>query len=350
MRVAALIAYGCALVLATAGAAQDAPPKSSTDRFSGTELFAGKTITILRTYQNNLEPNADDPPLHTAAALQHGVTITEPGCRRLATALWLRVDGRGFCVRHWMSTAGGMRDEATVFIHGDLVSGRIDESGRLNAFASRVTAGQVQRFAHSWSRVHAAPYLAIGRLGAFGSSGNHGDRMMLIEIKVVMAALDALKEQHNFKRFHLVGQSGGAHTVAALLQMRQDIGCAVMTSGAMSYKTAVLDRGLPVTARIWAGYDPIDHVESMQDRPGQRLFVLSDPQDRLVSFRSQREFVEQVRGQGVPIVQITASAGDEDHHGLQSEGLRLAADCAKGADDQTLIARYQTSTQPVARR
>jgi hypothetical protein len=132
--------------------------------------------------------------------------------------------------------------------------------------------------------------------------------------------------------------------------MRQDIGCAVMTSGAISHKTAVRDRGLSLNERYRTNYDPIDHVGAMQNRPGQRLFVLSDPEDRLVSFRSQREFVERVRAAGLPIVQIAATAGDEDHHGLQSEGLRLAADCAKGVDDQTLIARYQTASQPVARR
>jgi pimeloyl-ACP methyl ester carboxylesterase len=208
-------------------------------------------------------------------------------------------------------------------------------------YSSVVTAGQVQRSAHHWSRVGAAPYFAIGRLGAFGSSGNHGDRRSLTEVKVVMAALDVLKGAHKIRRFHLVGQSGGGHTVAALLQLREDIGCAVMTSGSLSSKTAARDRGLRITERMRRYYDPIDHVGSMRDRPGQRMFVLSDPQDRIVSFGSQREFVERVRSAGLPIVQIAASAGDEDHHGLQSQGLRLAADCARGVDDQTLIARYR---------
>jgi pimeloyl-ACP methyl ester carboxylesterase len=157
-----------------------------------------------------------------------------------------------------------------------------------------------------------------------------------------MAALDALKAEHGIRRFHLVGQSGGGHTVAALLQMRQDIGCAVMASGAISHKTAVRDRGLPVTGRVRDNDDPIDHVRFMEDRPDQRLFVLSDLEDRFVSFRSQREFVERVRAAGLPIVQIVATAGDQDHHGLQAEGLRLAADCAKGVDHWTLINRYQT--------
>ena len=52
----------------------------------------------------------------------------------------------------------------------------------------------------------------------------------------------------------------------------------------------------------------------------------------------------------VPILHITAAAGDENFHGLASIGRRLAADCAKNVDDETLIKRYQTKTAPVAGR
>ena len=158
----------------------------------------------------------------------------------------------------------------------------------------------------------------------------------------MMAALDALKAEHAVTRFHLVGQSGGGHTVAALLQMRKDIGCAVMTSGVMSDKTAIRDRGLPVTARISERLRP--------DRPCGGNARPPGPADRghvgsrrpFVSFRSQREFVERVRNAGLPILHISAAADDEDFHALEAEGRRLASDCAKGVDDQTLISRYQT--------
>jgi len=67
----------------------------------------------------------------------------------------------------------------------------------------------------------------------------------------------------------------------------------------------------------------------MQDQAGRRMVVLADPDDRIVSARSQREFVDRVRSRGLPILHITAAAGDEDHHGLASIGRRLVADCAK---------------------
>lgn len=46
----------------------------------------------------------------------------------------------------------------------------------------------------------------------------------------VDAAIDALKKLHGFKRLHAVGQSGARHTVAAVLQHRGDLGCAVISA------------------------------------------------------------------------------------------------------------------------
>jgi hypothetical protein len=308
---------------------------------------------IVATYQNKVPevaPDAPDPPLHSPAALARSATINESQCKALATmALWVGVDGRGFCVRYWISTAGGKKDEATVYFGGDLgpyVNNRLE----LNRFSASVTAGGVQRSAHRWSRMLGGPYVVVGRLGTYGSSGDHRERRSWLEVRVATAALDGLKERYGFKRLHPVGQSGGAHTVAALAQMRSDIGCAVMASGALSVKSVRRDRGLPVTSKVKASYDPIDHVGTMQHHAGRRMIVMSDPDDAKASFRSQKEFVDRLKAKELPILHVTAAAGDRDFHGLASEGHRLAGDCAKGVDDDTLVARYQTKTAPVARR
>jgi len=308
---------------------------------------------IVTAHQNKLPgtpPDADDPPLHAADVMARGVKLNEAQCKGLAMALWVHFENRNFCVRYWLSTAGGSKDEAEVFFNGDLGDNK-KPRGTLNAFSARTTAGGLLREAHAWSRQFGGPYAAVGRLGAYGSSGNHlRDRRTLLEARVAGAALDVLKERHGFKRFHLVGQSGGGHTVAALAQMRTDIGCAVMASGAISVKSMQRDYGRPVGANIKALYDPIDFVAKMQQRPALRMIVVSDPDDRWVSFHSQREFVERVRSRGLPILHITAAAGDEDFHGLASIGRRLAMDCAKGVDDETLVNRYQTKAAPVASR
>jgi dienelactone hydrolase len=307
---------------------------------------------IVATYQNNVPdvaPDAPDPPLHAPQVLAGGTATNEGRCKTLATALWVHVDGRGYCVRYWISTAGGRRDEAIVFFHGD-IGAYINNKLQLSSHSAAATSGAMQRRANQRSRVVQAPYIAIGRIGAYGSSGDHRDRTRPIEARVAAAALDALKERYGFKRFHAAGQSGGGHTVAALLQMRADIGCAVMASGAISFRSAIRGVGRWSPAAIKERYDPIDFVAAMGERPGQRMIVLSDPDDRLVSFRSQKEFVDRVRAKGLPILHITAAAGDEDFHGLEWEAVRVAGDCAQGLDDTGLVTRYQTKTAPARRQ
>jgi pimeloyl-ACP methyl ester carboxylesterase len=147
-------------------------------------------------------------------------------------------------------------------------------------------------------------------------------------------------------RFHFAGHSGGGHLVAALAQTRSDVGCAVITSGALSVVTMQHDAGRPVDRKPPAFYDPIDHVAEMTARPGLRLVVVSDPDDKIVSFRSQREFVDRVKARNLPIAHITAAARDERSHNLHAHGIRLAADCAKGMDDPALVAKYQTKPPP----
>jgi len=73
---------------------------------------------IVAKFQNKLpetQPDADDPPLHAPNLMTRSVTVTESQCKSLRTAAWVRVDGTGYCVRYWLSTAGGSKDEAIVF-------------------------------------------------------------------------------------------------------------------------------------------------------------------------------------------------------------------------------------------
>jgi len=304
---------------------------------------------IVSTYENKVPqtpPDAADPPLHTPAVLTRSVTISESRCKSLQTAVWVRVDGTGYCVRYWISTAGGSKREAVVFIHGDL--GHSNAPNTLNRYSALVTAGRMQRDVQRWSRVYGGPYIAIGRLGAYGSSGDHRKKRTPLEIRVASAALDELKARHGFEHLHLAGQSGGAHTVAALVQKRADIGCAVMAAGSLSFKSALRDRGIRDLSKFKIFYDPIDFVGTMQHKPGQRLIVMSDPDDRVVSYRAQREFVERVKAKGLPILHISADAGTENFHGLHNQSQSLVIDCAKAMDDDALVAKYQDKAAPAS--
>ena len=196
---------------------------------------------------------AEAQPLSTDRDMVTGVSVTEADCRALSGRLWVRVENRGFCVRFWFSTAGGSKDEALVAFDGD-IGAKIDGKPQLVEQARAVSDESLQKAANNGSRLYRGPYFLIARPGTFGSSGHHlKDRRTLLEIRIAMAALDALKRYNGFKRFHLVGQSGGGHTVAGLVQSRSDIGCAAIASGPVSVRSGSrhrYDRGLPSSLRI----------------------------------------------------------------------------------------------------
>jgi hypothetical protein len=139
----------------------------------------------------------------------------------------------------------------------------------------------------------------------------------------------------------------GRHTAAGLVQTRSDVGCAAITSGVVALAAMQRDLGHPIPAKHPL-YDPVDHVWRMKQRPRLRLFVVGDPKDKRVSYRSQLQFVERVRAHGLPIVHVRAAApaDDEWSHNLHPQGIRLAADCAHGLDDQTLVAKVPGQADP----
>ena len=63
---------------------------------------------------------AEATPLASDRDMVTGVSVTEADCRALSGRLWVRAENRGFCVRFWLSTAGGGKDEALVAFDGDI--------------------------------------------------------------------------------------------------------------------------------------------------------------------------------------------------------------------------------------
>jgi pimeloyl-ACP methyl ester carboxylesterase len=306
------------------------------------------TVVLLCSAAPSLADAAAKPdrPLHTIKLLREGLRLDERQCRANPTALWLRVDGRPFCIRYWIAgPAARPGEQALVLLHGDI--GQRVKGRYVLADDDRFTASDVQYEARAVARIYPGYAVVLGRPGAYGSSGSHlADRRTVREVRAIAAALDGLKARHGIKRFHFAGHSGGGHIVAALAQARDDIGCAVITSGALSVMTMHRDAGRPFGRTPPMFYDPIDHVARMAARPGLRLVVVSDPDDKVVSFHSQREFVDRVEARNLPIMHITAAARDERSHNLHAHGIRLAADCAKGMDDRGLVAKYQTKPLP----
>jgi hypothetical protein len=62
---------------------------------------------------------AEATPLSSDRDMVTGVSVTEADCRALSGRVWVRAENRGFCVRFWLSTVGGSKDEALVAFNGD---------------------------------------------------------------------------------------------------------------------------------------------------------------------------------------------------------------------------------------
>ena len=95
---------------------------------------------------------AEASPLASDRDMVTGVSVTEADCKAQTGRLWVRVENRGFCVRFWLSTAGGHKDEALVAFDGDI--GGIDGKPELWKAARHVSDESLQKAADYGSRLY----------------------------------------------------------------------------------------------------------------------------------------------------------------------------------------------------
>src|SRR5215468_5444073 len=173
--------------------------------------------------------------------MMRGIATTRDQCAATPQTLWLSVDKQDFCVRYYLSTAGGEGMRPVVFLQGDRF-GRITNNLRWEAISrdkrgnvafdpenkyQDVDTNDLLKTADAFSKLARTTAIYLARIGVDGSSGNHLFRKSLLELHLMNAALDALKQSHGFEGFHLAGQSGGSIMVAGLAGMRRDVACAV---------------------------------------------------------------------------------------------------------------------------
>ena len=119
--------------------------------------------------------------------------------------------GREFCIRYYLSTAGGGGSRLVVFLQGDRL-GRLNPQTGEFAPTSReqdLDTRSSMRTADLMSRQYKTTAIYLARAGIDGSSGDHRIRGTTLELNVTNMALDAIKQRHGFAGFHLIGQSGG---------------------------------------------------------------------------------------------------------------------------------------------
>jgi pimeloyl-ACP methyl ester carboxylesterase len=304
----------------------------------------GAALILLASVNVSVGADALDPtPLEVVVGSQpfsegqllSGTTASSETCSRVPGGFWVIVDGRGDCIRTYQSGfANGSNQRVIVFFHGDLVEGIRGKTPvtLVDKSYPRLTPDQMQAGNDSFAKVATLPFVQVARPGAYGSSGDHLLRRRPREIRLINAALDALKAIHAVQAFYIAGQSGGGHSAASLLALRRDIACAVIASAPASTRVYDMERGFTVPPGVF--FDPAVHVDSIASSSPPRIFILADPRDTKVSFSSQRDYFERLTQVGLPARLLIAKAKPPLHHVLNTEAMLVILECARGRSDE----------------
>ncbi len=268
------------------------------------------------------------------ADLLAGIVMTQAQCAAVGQTVWVRSFGRDFCVRYYLSTAGGEGKRPVVFLQGDKL-GRRDPATK-NFYQPEklkdIDTDAFARTADSLSKATKTTAIYLARIGIDGTSGHHGARRTLLELYMVNAALDAIRKRHGFEGFNLVGQSGGAALIGGLAALRKDIACAVPGSGPLGR----LGPGKPQRNEAEKYFFATDAIPAILQNRTMRVIVVTDPADKTVSPKSQNAFVAQMRRAGGRVEQHFVEATDEKHHGVYLYARRAVSECIRGAGTQEI--------------
>jgi dienelactone hydrolase len=283
-----------------------------------------------------------------------GVTMTKVECDARPESFWVTIEGRGDCI---LTYSAGLHPrgntKAFIWFHGDRLTRR-QARGDFFHTIEQVVIGYgdnnptaLRRMMARWSEEFRLPAIFLGRPGTYGSSGDHRQRRQPREVALINAAVTALKRRHKIGDFIVAGQSGGGGVAAALLALRTDIKCAVMTSGALAVRARVEHMKWPADATaLTTFYDPIDHASAIKARPDLRIFVVGDRRDRVVPFVTQRKYFEALRTRDIEAHLVVAQSSETKRfHALAPLGMRMAGWCASSVPSQEIVRRAQVPSR-----
>jgi hypothetical protein len=281
-----------------------------------------------------------------------GITTTRAQCTAHPQALWLNVDQRDFCVRYYISSVGGTGASPVVFLQGDYfgsVNANTDTWQWLDPaddknigvtyepFRQDINANDLLSQADAFSKTARTTAIYLARIGVDGTSGFHVFRKTNLELHLMNAALDGIKQRYGFQGFHLAGQSGGALLVGGLAGLRHDINCAVAGSGPLagSYRSNFSD-----PARTY--FNLSETIPSLAQNRLLRMMMVTDRNDRSVPVAQQTPFAEKMLAAGRPVPQFFVEATDKYHHGAVDYTRLVVAGCALGRSDGEIAAAVNT--------
>lgn len=260
-----------------------------------------------------------------------GITMTREECAAKPQTVWLNVYGRDFCVRYYLSTAGGQGSRPVVFLNGDS-NGPISPKGWTWADPSAgfdVDTDDLIRTADRFSKMAKTTAIYVARIGVEGSSGNHLSRKTLLELHLMNMALEVIKQRHRFEGFHLVGQSGGSKLAFGLATMRRDLNCVISGSGRLAAGTAKQQPSDPGRAY----FEVMGSAHMLAQNGALRMMMITDPADKAVPAAEQTPMALSLRQAGRAIPQFFVEATDAKHHAVVDYGVIAMAGCVLGRSD-----------------
>jgi pimeloyl-ACP methyl ester carboxylesterase len=255
-----------------------------------------------------------------------GITMTRDECDAKPETLWLNVYDKDFCVRYYLSTAGGQGNRPVIILNGDS-NGPVDPkdwSWKEPSTAKDVDTDKLVAWADKFSKLAKTTAIYIGRIGVEGTSGSHLARKTLIEVNLMDMVLDALRKRYEFEGFHLVGQSGGGRLVFGVAEMRSDVGCLISSSGAIGDRSRTSRSGDP--GRTF--FDVMSNTRYLSQNSALRMIVLSDPKDQQVPMATkQTPMVDSLRKDGHDVLHLLVEAAGPKHHGALAYGAIAMGGC-----------------------
>ncbi|TWA86141.1 hypothetical protein FBY14_11287 [Azospirillum brasilense] len=303
-------------------------------------ILAGLTLAMATDAQAQSKPSADR---FSNAAVTKGVTITRKACAALEaqeTAAWVEVDGRGECLRYYaagLRSAPGPNPIAAAWMHGDIMGTKPTSVGHQEGLGVAAMIDQERALSERFG----IPFLFLARPGAYGSSGRFWTtRHTPREAALMNALLDVLKARYGVTEWALGGHSAGGTLTAEFLARRDDLRCAVISSGAPAYRAYLEARGLrTLLARPQGWFDPADSLDRIPPDPKRRVFIIGDPRETNIPFHTQRGYFDAlvVLGHAAWLMPLERAPAPR-HHSLVDFGETALGLCGSGADSGQILA------------
>jgi pimeloyl-ACP methyl ester carboxylesterase len=307
-------------------------------------------VLALQIASASAQSRPESAPFDPAAVVA-GITIDRRQCtafERAETGIWVEAAGKGYCLRYYAAGLAARNPIATLWLNGDILGPKGDNADKRQKGIGPATMTEQMR---GLSRRFGAPAIFLGRPGTYGSAGKHHTmRGRPVEADLIASALDALKTRYGIGAWALGGHSGGGTLVGEMLARRNDLRCAVISSGAVAYRAYLEARGLIKPGEKSTRFDPSASLDRVPKNAARQVFVIGDPRETNVPFATQKLYFEGLvaRGHDARLIAL-ARATDDRHHDLVDFAETALGMCATSGTGEDIVRALRTMPDPPPR-